>query len=145
MKVCGSTKIYQAQSSNIGECEIGSGCILHSHIWIGDGVIIGNRCRVQAFVYIPPGVIIEDDVFLGPRVTFTNDKYPPSKEWRKTLVKSGARIGAGAIILPGITIGRNAVVGAGSVVTRSIPDGETWVGNPAKPLVRVTLVKGEQV
>lgn len=128
--------IWHEAQSNIGACEIGSGNIIHSHVWIGDGVKIGNRCKIQAFAFIPKGVTIEDDVFIGPRVTFTNDKHPPSggKGWEETLVKKGTVIGAGAVVLPGLTIGENAIVGAGSVVTKDVPDGATVVGNPARIL-----------
>ena len=105
---------------------------------IGNGVKIGSNCKIQAFVFIPPGVCIEDNVFVGPHACFTNDKHPALKQekWQiaKTLVKQGAVIGAGAIILPGITIGENSMVGAGSVVTKDMPPNETWCGNPAKKL-----------
>ncbi len=110
------------------------GSIIHSHVWIGDGVRIGKKCKIQAFAFIPGGVTIEDDVFIGPRVTFTNDKYPPSsgKHWAPTLVEKGAIVGAGAVILPGVTIGRGAIVGAGSVVTKDVPAHATVYGNPAR-------------
>jgi acetyltransferase-like isoleucine patch superfamily enzyme len=126
------TTFHHKELSNIGDCTIGDGCTIHSHVWIGDTVYIGKRCKIQAFAFIPPRVRIEDDVFIGPRVTFTNDKYPPSNEWLITTVGQGASIGAGAVILPGVTIGSNAKIGAGSVVTKDIPSGETWVGNPAR-------------
>ncbi len=78
-------------------------------------------------------------------MTFTNDHKPPSygKEWRNTLVKKGASIGAGAVIVAGVTIGEGAMVGAGAVVTKDIPDGETWVGNPARPLIKSELPKDQ--
>ena len=90
--------------------------------------------KIEAFTFIPTGVTIEDDVFIGPNVTFTNDLYPPSgsANWKETKVKSGASLGASSVILPGITIGSKARVGAGAVITKDIPDGETWVGVPAK-------------
>ncbi|MAH46483.1 hypothetical protein CMI37_11665 [Candidatus Pacearchaeota archaeon] len=130
--------IWHPELSNIGDCVIGANCIVHSHVWIGDGVIIGDNVKIQAFSFIPSGVTIEADVFIGPRVTFTNDKNPPSggKDWTNTLVGKGAVIGAGAIILPGITIGPGAAIGAGAVVTKDVPGGETWVGNPAKKLCK---------
>lgn len=128
------TKIYNPELSNIGHCKIGENCVIHSHCWIGDGVIIGNRVKIQAFTFIPDGVTIEDDVFIGPRTTFLNDKNPPSgrANWLKTLVKRGAVIGANATILPGIEIGENTTIGAGSVVTKSMPSNVVACGNPAR-------------
>jgi UDP-2-acetamido-3-amino-2,3-dideoxy-glucuronate N-acetyltransferase len=127
-------KVWHEQFSNIGNCEIGEGSIVHSHVWIGDGVKIGANVKIQAFSFIPAGVEIKDNCFIGPRVTFTNDKYPPSNGngWEGTVVKEGASIGAGSVILPGIMIGKNARIGAGSVVTKDIPDGATAYGNPAR-------------
>lgn len=95
---------------------------------------IGKNCKIQSFVFIPPGIHIEDNCFIGPRVTFTNDKYPPSrgKKWLQTVVKKGAVICAGCIILPGITIGENSFIGAGSLVCEDVPAGEMWYGSPAK-------------
>jgi acetyltransferase-like isoleucine patch superfamily enzyme len=82
------------------------------------------------------GITIEDDAFIGPNVTFTNDKYPRSKQYpeafQRTIIKKGASIGAASVILGGVTIGEKAMIGAGSVVTKNIPDGELWLGNPAK-------------
>lgn len=129
------TKIWEPELSNIHHTvKIGSNCRVHSHVWIGEDVVIGNNVKIQAFTFIPTGVHIGDNVFLGPRVTFTNDKYPPSggRGWSETFVKSGAVIGAGAVILPGITIGENARIGAGAVVTKNVPAGVTVCGNPAK-------------
>ena len=92
--------------------------------------------KIEAFAFICPGVIIEDDVFIGPHVVFTNDKNPANtwgkRKIMKTIVKKGASIGANATILPGITIGKKATIGAGAVLTKSVPDGETWLGNPAR-------------
>jgi len=101
---------------------------------------IGQGCSIQAFVYICPGTIIHDHVFIGPGVVFTNDKYPPGDPevtWQGIQVMDRASIGARAVILPGVTIGIGAVVGAGSVVTTDVLNGEVVVGNPARPLSRV--------
>lgn len=103
---------------------------------VGENVWIGDYVRIGAYAFIPEGVRIEDNAWIGPRVTFTNDMYPPSgkENWKPILVKKGARIGAGVIVLPGITIGEKSLVGAGSVVTHNVPDGEVWVGNPARKI-----------
>lgn len=115
---------------------IGRDCNLNAHIFVEGGAVIGDRVTLKCGVYIWEGVVLEDDVFVGPNATFTNDKYPRSKVYPdaflRTLVKRGASIGAGAVLLPGITIGEGATVGAGSVVTKDIPAGETWFGNPAR-------------
>lgn len=138
------TKFWYPEHSNIGNAQIGEDCVIHSHVWIGDGVKIGNRVHIQAFSFIPFGVTLEDDVFIGPRVTFCNDKNPPSgrDKWQPTLVCKNAVIGAGAIILPKIIIGEGAMIGAGAVVTRSVLPGEVVVGNPAKFLRMVNEKSG---
>ncbi len=112
-----------------GDYDIGDGTRIGSYVDIGG--IVGEHCNIQSFVFIPPGVIIEDNVFIGPRVTFLNDKYPPSENLEKTIVEEGAVIGGGCIILPGIRIGRNAFVGAGSLITKNVPANEKWRGSPA--------------
>ena len=128
------TKLWYPELSNIGNCVIGEDCTIHSHVWISDGVRIGNRVKIQAFTFIPDGVLIDDDVFIGPRVTFTNDpKMAMTRDgWKPTIICKGAKIGAGAIIIAGVTIGQDAVIGAGSVVTKSIKRGQTAYGVPAK-------------
>lgn len=128
-------KFWHKHLSNISEsCTIGDGTIVHSHVWIGDHVSIGERCKIQAFSFIPTGVRIGNDVFIGPRVTFTNDKYPPSSDWSITIVGNNVSIGAGAVILPGVTLGPGCKIGAGAVVTKNVDAGVTVVGNPAKPI-----------
>ena len=115
---------------------IGADCNICSHVLIENDVIIGDRVTVKSGVQLWDGLRIEDDVFIGPNVTVTNDPFPRSKQYPKefavTTVKTGASIGGGATILPGITIGRHAMVGAGAVVTKSVPDGAVVVGNPAR-------------
>ena len=127
------TRIYD--QVNLYKCRIGRNCKIDAFVYIEGNVKIGNNVKIRAFTFIPEGVEIEDEVFIGPGVIFTNDKYPRAQgEWRllRTKVKKGASIGAGAVILPGITIGKYAIVGAGSVVTKNIPDYAIVVGNPAK-------------
>lgn len=134
-KIGKGTKIWHPELSNIQNCEIGDDCKIHSHVWIGDNVIIGNRVKIQAFAFIPDGVIVEDDCFIGPRVTFTNDKNMEIKGknyWDKTIIKKGAKLGAGVTIIAGVTIGENAKIGAGAVVTKDIPANVVACGVPAK-------------
>lgn len=133
-KVGKRTKFWFPHWSNIGACTIGADCVIHSHVWIADKVVIGDRVRIQAFAFIPEGVKIEDDVFIGPHVCFTNDRHPPSPNWEMTIVKKGASIGAGTIILSGIVIGENAVIGAGAVVTKEVMPSAVVVGNPARTI-----------
>ena len=124
---------YRPGLNNIG-IHIDESCTIHSHVWVGDGVKIGKNVKIQAFTFIPNGVIIGDDVFIGPHVCFTNDKHPPSDLMEETTVGRGASIGANSTILCGVSIGRGAVIGAGSVVTKSVADGATVYGNPARRL-----------
>lgn len=129
------TKIWHCV--NIYGCKIGRNCVIGSYTEIGRDVKIGDNCKIEAFSYLPTGVTIEDDVFIGPRVTFTNDKYPKiGRDWQilETLVKRGVSIGAGAVIVCGVTIGEDAIIGAGSVVTKDVAPGSTVVGNPAIPI-----------
>ena len=115
---------------------IGDDVNICSHCFIENDVIIGDRVTIKNGNQIWDGLRIEDDVFLGPNVTFTNDKFPRSKQsikkFTNTTIKKGASIGGGATILPGITIGQNAMVGAGSVVTSDVKKNSLVVGNPAK-------------
>lgn len=132
MKIGAGTKIWRPELSNIQDCEIGSNCTIHSHVWIGEGVKIGNNVKIQAFAFIPTGVIIKDGAFIGPRVTFTNDKKPPSSNWSKTVVEEGASLGASVTVVCGVTIGKGSRIGAGAVVTKDIPDGVVACGIPAR-------------
>lgn len=120
----------------LDKAKIGSHCNICSHCLIEADVIIGDRVTIKSGVQLWNGVRIGDDVFIGPNVSFTNDRFPRSRNWSKvelhTTIDNGASVGAGAVILPGVMIGRNAMVGAGAVVTRSVPPNAVVVGNPAK-------------
>ena len=134
---------------NLYGCEIGDDTRIGTFVEIQKGARIGSNCKISSHTFICEGVTIEDDVFIGHGVTFINDLYPravtgdgvPQTEtdWTcvPTVVKRGASIGSGATILAGITIGEKALVGAGSVVTKSVPPGVVVAGNPARVLRRI--------
>lgn len=115
---------------------IGCGCNINAQVLIEGGVVLGDRVTVKSGVQLWNGLRVEDDVFIGPNVTFANDKYPRSRRpppvFATTVLRRGASIGANATILCGVEIGAGAMIGAGSVVTRNVPAGELWVGNPAR-------------
>ena len=120
---------------NLYNCKIGEGTKTDAFVYIKEGVVIGKNCKIRPFVFIPSGVKIGVKVFIGPGVVFTNDKYPKVKgkwELRETIVENDVSIGAGAVVLPGIRIGRGAMVGAGAVVTKDVPGNAVVAGNPAK-------------
>ena len=134
---------------NIYGCEIGDNTKIGSYVEIRENVKIGKNCKIQAFAFLPQGIILEDEVFIGPHACFINDKIPRAtvkgklkeigKDWKPltTIVKKGASIGANATILGGITIGENSIVGAGSVVTKNVPDNVIVAGNPARILKKL--------
>jgi len=115
---------------------IGSDCNICDHVFIENDVTIGDRVTIKCGVQLWDGLVVEDDVFIGPNATFTNDKFPRSKQYpdkfSNTVIKNGASIGANATILPGLSIGKNAMVGAGAVVTSTVPPNAIVVGNPAR-------------
>lgn len=117
---------------------IGRNCNLNAHTLVEGGALIGDGVTLKSGVYIWSGITLEDGVFCGPNATFTNDKRPRSRtyngEFPKTLIKRRASIGAAAIILPGLTVGEDAMIGAGAVITKDVPAGETWIGNPARKM-----------
>lgn len=122
---------------NLYGCRIGEDCMVATFCEIGKGVVIGDRVRIQAFSFLPQGIIIGSDVFIGPGVRFLNDKHPPSKGcWTalKTVVEDGVSVGGGAIILPGVRLGAGCLIGAGAVVTKDVAPGAILVGNPAERL-----------
>lgn len=116
--------------------KIGADCNICDHVFIENDVVLGDRVTVKCGVQIWDGTEIGDDVFIGPNATFTNDPWPRSKNWLdthpRTVIQTGASIGANATLLPGITIGQHAMVGAGAVVTRSVPPYAVVTGNPGR-------------
>ena len=138
VRICAFTNLYG--------CEIGDDVKIGTFVEIQKGAKIGNRCKVSSHSFICEGVTLEDEVFIGHNVTFTNDLYPRATDgsgrlqteadWEciSTLVKHGASIGSGATLLCGITIGERAIIGAGSVVTRDVPADAVVAGNPARLL-----------
>jgi acetyltransferase-like isoleucine patch superfamily enzyme len=135
---------------NLYGCEIGDETRIGTFVEIQKGVKIGDRCKVSSHTFICEGVTIESGVFIGHGVTFINDRYPRATnadgelqneaDWncQRTVVKGGASIGSGVTLLGGITVGENAIIGAGSVVTKDVPPSVTVAGNPARILTRFT-------
>ena len=129
---------------NLYGCDIGDETSIGAFVEIQKGVKVGARCKIQSHTFICEGVTIEDEVFVGHNVNFLNDRYPAAttkdgrvkrdRDWHleRTTVRRRAAIGTAAVILPGLTIGEQAVVGAGAVVTKDVPPGATVVGNPAR-------------
>jgi acetyltransferase-like isoleucine patch superfamily enzyme len=132
--------------TNLYGCEIGDDVKIGTFVEVQKGATIGNRCKISSHTFICEGVTLEDDVFVGHNVTFINDRYPRAtnaagqlqteSDWTcvRTLVKRGASIGSGATLLCGITVGENALIGAGSVITKDVPPGAVVAGNPARLL-----------
>src|SRR2546430_15101048 len=132
-KIGRNARIYD--QVNLYGCEIGKNTKIDSYVYIEEGVKVGDNCKIRPFVFIPTGVVIEDNVFIAPNVTFTNDKHPRAHgEWTRlnTTAKKNASIGAGSTINPGVQIGENALIGAGSVATKNVPDNAIAVGIPAR-------------
>ena len=142
------------ESSNIWQycvvfpkAQIGENCNICSHCLIENEVKIGNNCTIKCGVQLWDGIELEDNVMIGANTTFTNDLYPraKNKDWKllPTKICYGASIGAGSVILPGLTIGSHAMIGAGSVVTKNIPKNTIWAGNPAQ--MKGYITKDNQV
>lgn len=143
-----NVKIYHPDLVNFYGCKIGDNTKIGAFVEIKKDVSIGKNVKIQPFVFIPEGVIIEDNVLIGPHACFINDRYPRStnnkgflkkaSDWKieKTIVKKGASIGANSTILCGVTIGENAMVGAGSVVVKNVSSNTVVVGNPAREILK---------
>jgi acetyltransferase-like isoleucine patch superfamily enzyme/dTDP-4-dehydrorhamnose 3,5-epimerase-like enzyme len=134
-KIGEKTRIW-AFAHVLSNATIGKDCNLCDHTFIENDVVIGDRVTIKSGVQLWDGISVEDDVFIGPNVAFTNDRFPRSKqypeEFLRTTIRRNASIGANATILPGITIGQFAMVGAGAVVTKDVPPYAIVVGNPAR-------------
>ena len=138
--------IPQPDLVNLYGCRIGAGTRIGAFVEVQKGAAIGARCKISSHSFVCEGVTIEDEVFVGHGVMFTNDLFPRATaaggglqteaDWQvvPTLVRDGASIGSGATILAGVVIGRSALVGAGAVVTRDVADHAIVVGNPARPV-----------
>lgn len=138
-------RILHPELVNLYGCRIGDDTKIGAFVEIQKGVRVGRRCKISSHSFLCEGVAVEDDVFIGHGVMFINDRHPrastqgrPSteKDWVviPTLIKRGASLGSGAVILCGVTVGAGAMVGAGAVVTRSVKAGAVVAGNPARPL-----------
>ncbi len=130
-----NTRVW-AFSHIVSGAKIGADCNICDHTFIEGKVVVGDRVTIKCGVYLWDGVVVEDDVLLGPNATFTNDLYPRSKvysdKFLSTLLKKGCSIGANATILPGLTIGEKAMVAAGAVVTKDVPPYALVEGSPAR-------------
>lgn len=131
------------------EAIIGAECNICSHSFIENDVVVGDRVTIKSGVQLWDGLRVGNDVFIGPNASFTNDRFPRSRQkpekFLVTTIQDGASIGAGAVILPDVTIGRNAMVAAGAVVTRSVPPNAIVVGNPAKIVGYVGTAHSDEI
>ncbi|WP_426614753.1 acyltransferase [Bradyrhizobium sp. McL0616] len=123
------------------DARIGEDCNICSHCFIENDVSVGNRVTLKCGVQLWDGMVVEDDVFIGPNVTFSNDRFPRSRNrdahFERCVIEYGASIGAGAVLLPGVRVGRNAMVGAGAVVVSDVAQEAIVVGNPARVISMV--------
>ena len=145
---------YIGPFCNLYGCSIGKDCTIGAFVEIQRGVVIGDRCKISSQSFLCSGVTIEKDVFVGHGVMMMNDRHPVAsregqrtrqleEEIEKTMIEQDVSIGTGAILFP-VRIGRGAQIGAGAVVTKDVPPGGVWIGNPAHPLKKVTKSEGEE-
>ena len=142
-----NVRVYEF--TNLYGCEIGDEVKIGTFVEIQKGVKVGHRCKISSHSFLCEGVTLEDEVFIGHNVTFINDRYPRActsdgkqqteQDWKcaRTLIKRGASVGSGATLLCGVTVGERAIVGAGSVVTKDVPDFSIVAGNPARLVKRL--------
>jgi acetyltransferase-like isoleucine patch superfamily enzyme len=153
VKLGSGVRIFHPELVNLYGCAIGDETKIGAFVEIQKNACVGARCKISSHTFICEGVTIEDEVFIGHGVMFINDRHPRAvhdgvlqteADWQviPTLVKRGASIGSGAVILCGVVVGADAMIGAGAVVTRDVPDGATVTGVPAR--VRVQSRKGEE-
>jgi acetyltransferase-like isoleucine patch superfamily enzyme len=139
--------VFHRDLVNLYGCRIGAGTKIGTFVEIQKGAVVGRRCKISSHTFVCEGVTIEDEVFVGHGVMFINDRYPRATangqlqteaDWtvEATLVKRGASIGSGAVLLCGVTVGEGALVGAGAVVTTDVPAGATVAGVPARLMIR---------
>jgi len=145
-KIAADVKIHHPDLVNLYGCTIGAGTRIGAFVEVQIGAVIGERCKISSHSFLCEGVTVEDEVFIGHGVMFTNDRLPratndngspqTNADWAvvTTRVKQCASIGSGAVILPGIVVGKGALIGAGSVVTRDVPDFAIVAGNPARKI-----------
>jgi UDP-2-acetamido-3-amino-2,3-dideoxy-glucuronate N-acetyltransferase len=141
-KLADCHNLYIPENTNIWQyvvvlpnAKIGEYCNVCAHSFIENDVIIGNNVTIKCGVYLWDGITIDDNVQIGPNVTFTNDKFPRAKQpfkLQRTKIMKNASIGAASVIMGGVIIGENAMIGAGSIVTKDVPANELWFGQPAK-------------
>lgn len=149
VKLGKDVKIWHPQLVNLYGCTIGDNTTIGAFVEIQKNVLIGKNCKISSHSFLCEGVIVKDGVFIGHNVCFINDKYPRStnpdgskqqeSDWKvtPTIIEQGASIGTGSIILCGITIGENTIIGAGSVVTKDVPSGVIAYGNPARVMRKI--------
>lgn len=145
VKLGANVTIPHPELVNLYGCSVGDQTKIGAFVEIQKNAAVGARCKISSHSFICEGVTIEDEVFVGHGVMFINDRYPSAasdgklqteSDWKviETIVKRGASVGSGAVIMCGVTIGENALIGAGAVVTRDVPDNRTVAGVPARPV-----------